>query len=1002
MWAIVQLTPYTITGQAPKRLNCLTYNVNDGLLQSQVSDLTQDGNGFTWISFGNGIQRFDGRNFYGPPNAENGEGGSRDKNAKFFPLKNGNLWLVHEKGLSEYNRHTNRITELFSAQKIPGFLYPVMETEDDRSIWCWYDSKGYFKLDKQKGQFVDSVLAKGIRLPVSNGNLFPLGIKYFNDQFLLLAPDFLLVINKKTKETKVYHPNASQQKFFAMDLTGTDSILVATKIGVEWMNYQNGSSRVLRNYKTQPLTLNPLHPVQLKIIDPFTCIVSEGNRLFEMDLSSGLYRSELLNQQNKPLVEIGYITGLIKDHYENLWVITENDGIRKINYRYAGFRYFGSTDRQNNFVKSIYADKRDNRVLLGSFGNGLTIYDTSGYLLRNIKSIPGLDPPYTICGFIRTEAHRYLMFIMGTWSVYLLNTQDYSVVPVNVNVNDVDKDVIRTQRPDYHLTVHTVSPTLSIIQSGYSILKLEWIPPRTVRYQLMDSLEYATLSSFYDVDNNKLWVGSYGKYVYTDINSGSSRSFELPGNKRVRCFAADKKGNIWTGGEKGLFQLNTKGEIIKSWNKLNGLVDESIYAIRHDKFDNTWFSHNKGISCLKADGSFLHFNKNDGLQENEFNTNTSFETDDGELFFGGVNGVSSFYPNAVTSVAEKPEILLTTVAVRDQSLQLDTASWSIQQIKLPYSDNIMSFTFTAIGNRSADQYNYQYQLAGQDVQWIDGSNNPQVRYVLQPGDYTLRYYAGNSFEKNPVNVKHLHIIIEPPFWRTTWFIAIALIAVILAIVLLTRSITRRKLKKQIAELERNKALNEERLRISREMHDDIGAGLTQITLMSEAAKNPDKGKETLDEIAGTSRKLVGSINEIIWSLNPQNQSLEQLLAYLREQLHHLLEYSGIQYTIDFPENGKDTVLSNAQRRNILLVTKEIVHNAVKHSHAKNIHINCLRNTTELVFDITDDGQGFDTSKNGTGNGLRNIRRRVEELGGDLDISSITAAGSRFHYHFPLQ
>jgi signal transduction histidine kinase len=185
------------------------------------------------------------------------------------------------------------------------------------------------------------------------------------------------------------------------------------------------------------------------------------------------------------------------------------------------------------------------------------------------------------------------------------------------------------------------------------------------------------------------------------------------------------------------------------------------------------------------------------------------------------------------------------------------------------------------------------------------------------------------------------------------------------------------------------------------MHDDIGAGLTQITLMSEAAKLHQQNIQPLEEIAGTSRKLVGSINEIIWSLNPENQSLGQLLAYLREQLNQLLEYSGINYKIDFPENNEAVILTNAQRRNLLLVTKEIVHNAIKHSKARNIKIRCKKEESSIVFEITDDGIGFNVSGNGSGNGLRNIRRRVQELGGELLIQTNNGAGSKFNYSIPV-
>ncbi|MBC7887787.1 MAG: tetratricopeptide repeat protein [Ferruginibacter sp.] len=195
----------------------------------------------------------------------------------------------------------------------------------------------------------------------------------------------------------------------------------------------------------------------------------------------------------------------------------------------------------------------------------------------------------------------------------------------------------------------------------------------------------------------------------------------------------------------------------------------------------------------------------------------------------------------------------------------------------------------------------------------------------------------------------------------------------------------------------------ERRRISREMHDDIGAGLTQITLMSEHARlnNQPTYVNDLAAIATTSRKLINNMSEIVWSLNPENKSLDLLLAYLREQLNKLLEYSDIDFTISFPEIHSDVILSNEQKRNILLTTKEIVHNAVKYSKAKNITVTASLNSGILVFDIADDGCGFDATASFSGNGMKNIKQRIQEIGGELHIQSTVGTSTAFSYSIPL-
>ncbi|MEO6730848.1 MAG: tetratricopeptide repeat protein [Ferruginibacter sp.] len=195
----------------------------------------------------------------------------------------------------------------------------------------------------------------------------------------------------------------------------------------------------------------------------------------------------------------------------------------------------------------------------------------------------------------------------------------------------------------------------------------------------------------------------------------------------------------------------------------------------------------------------------------------------------------------------------------------------------------------------------------------------------------------------------------------------------------------------------------ERKRISREMHDDIGAGLTQITLISEYARinNQPSYVNDLAAIASTSRKLINNMSEIVWSLNPENKSLDLLLAYLREQLNKLLEYSEIDFTIEFPEVDSSIILSNEQKRNILLATKEAVHNAVKYSKANNISVKATLSKSILQFNIQDDGCGFDTTIIFSGAGMKNIKQRIYEIGGEFGIESIQGKSTAISFTIPL-
>ena len=197
-----------------------------------------------------------------------------------------------------------------------------------------------------------------------------------------------------------------------------------------------------------------------------------------------------------------------------------------------------------------------------------------------------------------------------------------------------------------------------------------------------------------------------------------------------------------------------------------------------------------------------------------------------------------------------------------------------------------------------------------------------------------------------------------------------------------------------------KMQEEERRRISREMHDDIGAGLTRITMMSELAKNKKDNKIELNEIALTGRKIVTSLSEIIWSMQPSNNNLEQLFIHIKEQLSELLEYTDINYSINFPENFINQNLDSNTTRNIILMCKEVAHNAVKYSQCTSLVFSIKIIEKSLLIDIADNGIGFDINAKKSGNGLNNIGYRLKQI--NATVSTISNhQGTSFIFNIPI-
>jgi signal transduction histidine kinase len=245
----------------------------------------------------------------------------------------------------------------------------------------------------------------------------------------------------------------------------------------------------------------------------------------------------------------------------------------------------------------------------------------------------------------------------------------------------------------------------------------------------------------------------------------------------------------------------------------------------------------------------------------------------------------------------------------------------------------------------------------------------------------------------------IRIVIDPPFWRTTWFRILTGALLLVALILTVKYFATRKLKLRLQELEYLRKLDKERERISKDMHDEVGSSLTRIAILSELAKKEIpteyEGKEHINAIAETSREVVDNIGEIVWAINPQNDSLENLIAYTRQYVAKYFEATSIHCIFDLPEKVPAVSISAEFRRNIFLVIKEAVTNIVKHAYASEVLINIQLKNKRMIIEIQDNGKGFCMEERSQfGNGLSNMRKRVEQLEGKWEIKSAPDEGTK--------
>lgn len=445
---------------------------------------------------------------------------------------------------------------------------------------------------------------------------------------------------------------------------------------------------------------------------------------------------------------------------------------------------------------------------------------------------------------------------------------------------------------------------------------------------------------------------------------------------------------LWLGSKNGLYRFDTKTNKIGSFNTKSGPANAFIYNILEDEYHNLWLSTNGGLSCYsRKDKSFSNYTYKNGLQSNEFNSGAFYKGESGTLYFGGVKGFNWFTGKSVLADTVKPQVVMTGMVVGDSVM--NPYLFDGEEIQVAYAQNSLD-VHVAVADYARPEANFvRYKLEGWDKDW-NISNDGDIRYAnLQPGNYTLMIY-GVSSNQAMSEPQVLTITVIAPFWQQVWFKVLLGAGCIVVITLLIYVWYRRKVNKTLQELEREKMLAAERNRISRDLHDDIGGAITKISLLSELIPLQHKGEEKMLEdikiISATARDVSQSMSDIVWALHAQHDTLESLLSYLREKIREFLDPIGVNYRLDIPEDGGELKLSGEQRRNILLVMKEALNNAVKYADAKLITVSCRQVKDRLVFTVADDGKGFDIlNTDRHGNGLKNMQKRMQSTGGDFVV-----------------
>ena len=500
-----------------------------------------------------------------------------------------------------------------------------------------------------------------------------------------------------------------------------------------------------------------------------------------------------------------------------------------------------------------------------------------------------------------------------------------------------------------------------------------------------------------------LWLGLWDKGLirFNPKLETFNRYSTLP-QIAVLSIYEDGTGAVWLGTYGGgLKKFDPGSGTVMPYTVRGGLADNVIYGILPDDFGNLWLSTNKGISKFNPrSGRFQNFDVNDGLQSNEFNLGAALKTRNGEMYFGGNNGFNRFRPAELNTAP--PEIVLTAFKKLNKEVLFDTPLTDLKQITLSPRDDFFTFGFAALHYKNPAKNRYAYMLEGFDRDWIHIGNKREASYTnLAPGEYTFRVKAANSDGVWNEKGLAIQIRINPPYWRTWWFVTLALIAASSIIMALHRYRVQQKLAIERIKFREREILQK---KIASDVHDDLGHLLTKITLSTGIVKQqnpklPATALETLDKIAAHTTELSQQMKDFIWNLNPEKDTLYHLAEQWKNFSDTLFEYTDVAFQLAGLSPEFDAVqLPVEWKQHLYLIFKEAMHNVLKHAAGcRNVTLAIALRDGSLQISLTNDGEGFDAASGRRGNGLHNMRHRAQELGGMLEILSEKAGGTTVRF-----
>ncbi|MBL9171016.1 MAG: hypothetical protein JNN07_25010 [Verrucomicrobiales bacterium] len=972
-----------------RRFTFQSWHTDDGLPQNHSTSIVQTRDGYLWFGTYSGLARFDGVQFR-VFNAGNTPGMVSSRITSLFEDRRGVLWVGHDAGeLTRFQEGRFEAVRL-KGNPLGGAILSICDDESGQ-VWVLHPEGTLTRVEdgrvvsvEQRTKTPTSLSlakdAQGALWRVYGGKLTPANPTTASvpslDCYVVRAcsrrAGGLWVACSDLVQS--WDPTSGLQ-VWGKGPWGDDFVtaMLENRAGYLWVGTQSGGVYVLRSDGSVAhfTRTNGLPHDWVRSLGED----SEGNvwigtgggvcaareRIVTMAASSELLRGRT-------------VLTLQAARDGSVWMGTEGAGVFR--EEQTGWRRYAEAEGLSNpFVWSIVEDPQG-EVWAGTWAGGLFRWTGSGFSIVDALRDEGYPPVTSL--FVSPQG--------GLWMGTQKGVRYWKA-------GEVRKFAENWERSDVRALVEAPGGEVWFGMSGGGLGRLNRDGTTSV-WRQRDGLpsDYVWSLLLDSEDSDILWIGTFGGGLCRLRSGKISVIGEKQGlpNSVLTHLVEDGRGYLWCGSYGGILRASKQDLKLCAEGQVK-TVSFHVYG----KAD--------GLASVECSG---------GLQP------AGTRTKDGRLWFSTTKGPAVIDPASLPTNSVVPRVIVEELLIdgepRGKDLLNRTADWRVQgptTIVVEPGEHRFQFQYTAPSFAAPDRIQFRYRLEGIEADWVNVGNKRVANYsFLVPGEYIFWVAASQAeghWSELPAAVR---LLVLPHWWERWWARVVAILLAGVTVGWGMYAYARQKYRLRLERSEQQRAIERERARIAKDIHDDLGASLTRITLLSQAARadldRPEVAAIDIDRIYSTAHELTRAMDEIVWAVNPAHDTLESLVNYLGQFAQQFLQDAGVRCRLDVPLSLPAVRLSAEIRHHVFLAFKEALNNVVKHAGASEVRITLEMQERRISLGVEDNGQGFSWSEEGatgegatlggatTQNGLGNMKQRLREIGGQCLIESQVGQGTR--------